>query len=131
LHQTKVFLSNNTKRQDQNIIALADLSLADLRAIFNQSKSTSSELQVKIHYHIPIHQMSFSLDFLSSTQYAILQALDYLNSHEQCRPVLEVETYTWLNFVSDKDDQNKALITGLVNEFTWLQTELVKRGLLD
>jgi sugar phosphate isomerase/epimerase len=131
LHQTKVFLSNKTKRQDQNIIALADLSLADLRAIFNQSKSTSSELQVKIHYHIPIHQMSFSLDFLSSTQYAILQALDYLNSHEQCRPVLEVETYTWLNFVSDKDDQNKALITGLVNEFTWLQTELVKRGLLD
>jgi hypothetical protein len=74
--------------------------------------------------------MIFSLDFLSSTQYAILQALDYLNSHDQCRPVLEIETYTWLNFVSNDNEQNNALITGLVDEFTWLQTELTERDLL-
>ncbi len=131
LHQTKIFSLGKSQGKTQNITALADLSLAGLLAVFNQTESPSPKLQVKIHYHIPIHRTNFSLDFLSSTQYAILQALDYLNSHDQCRPVLEIETYTWLNFLSDKDDQNKALITGLANEFNWLQTELAKRGLLD
>ena len=131
LHQTKILTPRTNSGQEQKITALADLSLPSLTAAFNQSKSANPDLQIKIHYHIPIHQMSFSLDFLSSTQYAILQALDYLNSHEQCRPVLEIETYTWLNFVSNENDQNNALITGLVNEFTWLQTELTERGLLE
>lgn len=130
LHQTKIVTPLKMIEQEQKITALADLSLPGLTTAFNQSKSASPELQIKIHYHIPIHQITFSLDFLSSTQYAILQALDYLKSHEQCRPVLEIETYTWLNFVSDKGDQDNSLITGLINEFTWLQTELTKRGLL-
>jgi hypothetical protein len=130
LHQTKIVTPTKSSAQEQKITALADLSLPSLTAAFNQNKITSPDLQIKIHYHIPIHQMIFSLDFLSSTQYAILQALDYLNSHDQCRPVLEIETYTWLNFVSNDNEQNNALITGLVDEFTWLQTELTERDLL-
>jgi hypothetical protein len=131
LHQTKIVTPVKVIEQQQKVSALPDLSLPGLTAVFNQNKITSPVLQIKVHYHIPIHQITFSLDFLSSTQYAILQALDYLTSHDQCRPVLEIETYTWLNFVSDEDDQNNTLITGLVDEFTWLQTELFKRGLLE
>lgn len=130
LHQTKIVTPTKSIAQEQKMTALADLSLPSLTAAFKKSNSASPELQIKIHYHIPIHQMSFSLGFLSSTQFAILQALDYLNSHEQCRPVLEIETYTWLNFVSNDNDQNNALITGLVSEFMWLQQQLTKRDLL-
>ncbi len=131
LHQTKIVQQINTIEQERNIISLADLSWRHLLAAFNKTANAWSDLQVKIHYHIPIHQTNFTLDFLSSTQYAIYQSLDYLKNHQQCRPVLEIETYTWLNFVSGKSEQNNALLSGLVNEFAWLQAELVKRGLLD
>lgn len=131
LHQTKIVSLSEGEEQQQNITALPDLTMPALMTVLRQTQDTGPQLQVKIHYHIPIHRSDFSLDFLASTQYAILQALDYLHRHHHCRPVLEIETYTWLNLLADKAEQNNTLITGLLNEFNWLQAELAKRELLE
>jgi len=137
LHQTKVFHHNKL------IAELDDLSEQALLEQFEQLElldqhgtSDGNTLTAKIHYHIPINQTEFSQPFLSSTQHAIEETLDflvqYLKNGEHQIPYLEIETYTWLNFLSEQSEANRTstLHNGLVDEFTWLENALTQRNLL-
>ncbi len=130
LHQTKLF-NNNTL-----IAELADLEEHTLvKQLENVSEAEQSVITAKIHYHIPINQTDFSETFLSSTQNAIEETLDFLainiEKNKQL-PYLEIETYTWLNFLSTNTikDKSSVLHQGIVDEFTWLENALNKRNIL-
>jgi hypothetical protein len=144
LHQTKVYPVSSGVSSTP-IIALPDLSVNTLTHHLtahhpainiekNESTSSSETIptayDVRVHYHIPINQQTFPVEFLSSTQHAIVDALTYLQKNDTCRPLLEIETYTWLNFLTEEDNQEAALISGLHQEFIWLEAELTKRKLL-
>ena len=105
---------------------LPDLSKPALSELLQQYKSITA----KIHYHIPIHQTQLPQAFLSSTQAAIVATLDFLTATPNCQPYLEIETYTWLNFIADNNQQTNTLHQGLVAEFTWLEAALLARNLL-
>ncbi len=144
MHQTKVYPAENNI-YTQSIFALTDLSVPELTKNIEEHKLLKSKdktesqsvtdilpipYNVRVHYHIPINQNNFPVEFLSSTQNAILQAFTYIQMNDSCRPLLEIETYTWLNFLTEEKDQKYALISGLHNEFIWLEAELNKRQLL-
>ena len=145
LHQTKVF------REQKLLAALPDLCRDRLKVLLaEQSQVTSPDdnrvnnqvnsqenaaisaasLTAKIHYHVPIHQHQFELDFLTSSQEAILSTLTFLKQHPDCRPSLEIETYTWLNFLTRGSSQTDNLHQGLLAEFIWLESQLVEQQLL-
>jgi hypothetical protein len=142
LHQTKVFIDN------QMVNELPDLDGSSLQQASAQyfksdidAKQTQG-LQATIHYHIPVNQTGadLPLDFLSATQRAILQTLDFLRDNPAYRPFLEIETYTWLNFLqpgSEQEinqeyaqDKTQRLHAGFAAEFSWLEQALKERGLL-
>lgn len=126
LHQTKVFQNNNP------VAELSDLSKSELLALFTQ---VNTPLTAKIHYHIPINQTALPKTFLTSTQAAILNTLDFIQDNPNCRPYLEIETYTWLNLINsqmgDNRNKNSTLHQGLIAEFTWLEKALTQRKLLN
>ena len=122
LHQTKVFQNGRL------IQALADLDNRQLQAVVNSS--TTKPVQALIHYHTPIHQSDFAYPFLTGTQAGILTALDYLQTSLFYWPFIEIETYTWLNFLADSHSPQQSLHQGLMAEFTWLEQALRQRNLL-
>lgn len=123
LHQTKVF------EQGQFQQALTDLALAPLVQVLEQCQG---KIETTIHYHIPVNQSAtdLPLPFLQATQYAILQTLDFLQQHPEHRPFLEIETYTWLNFLQQGLNKTERLHQGFELEFNWLESALESRGLL-
>ncbi|MFC3121396.1 metabolite traffic protein EboE [Agaribacter flavus] len=127
LHQTKVFLAGNLHRE------IADLNKGSLSHLLAQEQT--SPYSLSIHYHIPINQtqQDLPLPFIDSTQAAILAALDFITDKLDYAPKLEIETYTWLNFLSasnSQDDIDARLIEGLVAEFDWLEKALAERDVL-
>ncbi|MCF2946925.1 metabolite traffic protein EboE [Paraglaciecola aquimarina] len=135
LHQTKVFSHNKL------IDELPDLDMASLEKVrlnCSDSQANNNELGIEatIHYHIPVNQSAadLPLDFLSATQSAILQTLDFLQVNPRIRPFLEIETYTWLNFLQQDNAQQQTktqrLHSGFAAEFSWLEQALIERNLL-
>ncbi|WP_158968864.1 metabolite traffic protein EboE [Paraglaciecola sp. L3A3] len=127
LHQTKVFINNELVEE------LADLSFEQLEQA--RERKTNEDLHsitATIHYHIPVNQNAadLPLSFVSATQGAILQTLDFLQTHQQYRPFLEIETYTWLNFLQQEIDKNASLHAGFAAEFSWLEQALLQRNML-
>jgi hypothetical protein len=138
LHQTKIF-DNNTL-----VAELDDLSEQEMLSIFRQHNNEESVSQIKceqlvanVHYHIPINQTQMSHNFMSSTQPAIEATLDFLHEYlmksDAQIPYLEIETYTWLNFLTDKSATNNVntLHQGLFEEFVWLEQALTNRNMLS
>ncbi len=123
LHQTKVF------KQGKLVQALPDLDYSSLNRVL---ENTDEQLEARIHYHIPVNQgaSDLPLDCLNGTQEAILQTLDFLKKMPSQRPYLEIETYTWLNFLAAKTDKTQSLHNGFVAEFSWLEAQLKQRNLL-
>ncbi len=131
LHQTKVFVDGQFTR------SLADLSAQALEHTRVSCMEQHSSIDARIHYHIPINQSAedLPLTFLSATQEAIFCTLDFLQNKilhtpNAPMPYLEVETYTWLNFLQGKVDKTARLHQGFVAEFSWLEQALRARNLL-
>ncbi|MGJ8682753.1 metabolite traffic protein EboE [Paraglaciecola sp.] len=143
LHQTKVFIDGELVEE------LPDLecnALKRAKRVWGDTLGGSDELggeylvdgdnekniEATIHYHIPVNQGAGDLpfDFLSATQEGILYTLDFLQTHASLRPFLEIETYTWLNFLQQGQDKSKRLHLGFAAEFSWLEKALETRNLL-
>lgn len=131
LHQTKVFVDGKFTR------SLDDLSAQALEHTRVSCTERHSSIDARIHYHIPINQSAedLPLTFLSATQEAIFSTLDFLQNRvlhapNAPMPYLEVETYTWLNFLQGKADKTARLHQGFVAEFSWLEQALRARNLL-
>ncbi|KMT65457.1 metabolite traffic protein EboE [Catenovulum maritimum] len=125
LHQTKI---TSKASPQESSTALADLSKSELEQFLQQNQNQA--FSARIHYHIPINQDSFPYGFISSTQDAIKQCLSFLVNNPDCRPFLEVETYTWLNFIDASIKLDTQLISGLTQELTWLENTLSELKLL-
>ena len=85
----------------------------------------------RVHFHVPIQSQNLISPLLSTTQNAIGKTLDFLQSHPQLQPHLEVETYTWHVLPESLRPQNdEDMAYGLSQELNWLENEMQKRGLL-
>ena len=120
LHQTKISHNN------QLVAELYDLNLTELTQQFEQYK----KITARIHYHIPIHQKHFKETFLGASQTAIETTLNFIANKLSYTPKLEIETYTWLNFIENSEQQTNQLHQGLQQEFLWLEQALLTRNLL-
>lgn len=86
----------------------------------------------RIHFHVPIQTSTLAQQELGTTQSAILEVLDFLKSHPQQHPHLEVETYTWQVLPESlRPHDDSALIKGLAEELRWLNKEMSRRGLVQ
>lgn len=133
--------------QGQSLIKLDDLEQQTLQVIFNQhsdlqkSSVQKKTLACRVHYHVPIHLQDISLkdvniqktkpSFIATTQDAILSTLDFLQENQQIKPYIEIETYTWLHFLSQRTVKNASLVDGLLAEFSWLEQAMRSRNLLE
>lgn len=138
--------------QGRSLMKLDDLEQHALSEVFEQysneqctdQNSLSGQkaaLACRVHYHIPIHLQDISLkgvniqktkpSFIATTQDAILSTLDFLQDNQQIKPYLEIETYTWLHFLSQTSDQKVSLVAGLLAEFSWLEQAMRSRNLLE
>lgn len=132
LHQTKLFSDEKMLQE------LPDLDCDSLQQASEQYIKSDLDgkyaqgIQATIHYHIPVNQSGgdLPLDFLSATQDSILQTLDFLQNNSDHRPFLEIETYTWLNFLQQGQDKTQRLHAGFAAEFSWLEQALKERDLL-
>ena len=127
LHQCKV------KQADSELSVIDDLSLAALKQAQADHLNTADKLECRIHYHVPIHLQKISLSEdieIATTQQAIIATLNFLQTNPQLKPKLEVETYTWLNFVEDNTLSSGDLIAGLTQELEFLQQQMQRLGLL-
>ncbi len=119
LHQVRT-------RNDDRIISSLDLGTALQTTDFPTSEPW------RIHFHVPIQTETLSSSELSTTQAAISELLDFLAARQDCRPHLEVETYTWHvlpEALRPRDDAS--LINGLTQELSWLEQAMRLRQLLE
>lgn len=133
--------------QGESLIKLDDLNQQALGNVFQRfidsresealvvssllSASKKISLACRVHYHVPIHLQDISSSFISTTQDAILSTLDFLQNNPQLKPYIEIETYTWLHFLSQASSDKPTLVDGLLAEFTWLEQAMKTRNLLD
>lgn len=118
LHQVRTLHKNK-------VAGLLDLSIA----LTDVSFPTSTPW--RIHFHVPIQSATLQQQELNTTQHAIIDVLDFLQSHPQCHPHLEVETYTW-NVLPEsiRPHDPQSLVRGLTEELNWLEREMQQRGLV-
>ncbi|MCU4676153.1 metabolite traffic protein EboE [Catenovulum sp. 2E275] len=132
LHQCKL-------KAGEQYIALDDLTETQLLSAYQSLSASLNQAEpiiCNVHYHVPIHLTALTLSNgkqINTTQPAILACLDYLKTQTQGKPYLEIETYSWLEYLTsqDKNQTQFDLISGLADEFNWLETELKKRQLLS
>lgn len=118
LHQVR------TQHQGELIRSL-DLALA----LTQENFPTTSAW--RIHYHLPIQVSSLPQQEMNTTQQSILEVLDFLQTHPDFHPHLEVETYTWNVLPSSIRPHDKlSLINGLAEELNWLEQQMQNRELL-
>ncbi|WP_143870497.1 metabolite traffic protein EboE [Catenovulum sediminis] len=128
LHQCKIMLPDENHKKNQ-MVSLPDLDQSELALLLKQYDC----LQCRIHYHVPIHKKNIQINEhfeVLTTQDAILSTLDFLSAHKNLKPELEIETYTWLNFLHQGALSSGDLITGLVQEFDFLTQYMQQKGLL-
>lgn len=87
------------------------------------------------HFHVPIQIDSITVngqivDGISTTQTCIEQLCDYFDSTLPYAPHLEVETYTW-QVLPNAAKQKIDLVGSIVDELSWFEKVLAKRGLLN
>lgn len=132
LHQCKINQSNANNKTA--LIHIADLNSTELNQILEQKQQQGeSQLSCTVHYHVPIHLTHIKLSEtqqINTTQMGILACLDYLQSQTDFKPYLEIETYTWLQYLTSQAQDSFDLTQGLSEEFFWLEAQLNKRNLL-
>uniref|UniRef100_UPI003B5BEC69 metabolite traffic protein EboE n=1 Tax=Shewanella gaetbuli TaxID=220752 RepID=UPI003B5BEC69 len=120
-------------------VAVADMNKDSLVAILMKHQSLATDLTpltCHVHYHVPINisifdKVKLSNEFnICTTQTSILETLDFLAENPQLNPYLEIETYTWLQLLTQDKTNKSALIDGLIAEFSWLEMQLQQRNLL-
>jgi len=118
LHQVRTL-------QDGKVLGVTDLIEAFDTTSFPDTQPW------RVHFHVPIQTTSLAQQELGTTQAAILKVLDFLTITPNCRPHLEVETYTWQVLPAALRPQNdQALIAGLTAELDWLERAMSDRNLL-
>ncbi|MCU9529522.1 metabolite traffic protein EboE [Pseudomonas mosselii] len=88
--------------------------------------------ELRVHFHIPLFSEHLLLPELGGSQMALAQTFDFLAAHEDVRPVLEVETYSWGVLpapVRPSDEQ--AQHRGIRDELRWVEEQLRQRRLLQ
>ncbi|WP_017446555.1 metabolite traffic protein EboE [Gayadomonas joobiniege] len=121
LHQTLLKSGHN------NSVRLSDLQTDPLFEFF---KHHPKGFDCYVHFHLPIFLASLPVNYFSTTQNQILETLDFIAEHS-LKPVLEIETYTWLVYLRDSFDKDIEMIDGIVKEFAWLESALSERDLLS
>ncbi len=124
LHQVKVLT------KEGNVCRFGDLG----PEILTQCDENLFHCPWHIHYHVPINVHSFTQLGLKTTQSKLQDVFQFLQQTPSCRPILEVETYTWLQYAKretpvgshDKFD----LIQGITDELAWLESQLTQHQLL-
>ena len=85
----------------------------------------------KIHFHVPVHSETLYIDNIRTTSETIREVLEFLSKHPQCRPHIEVETYTWNVLPGDERPHNDdGLIDCLTSELLWLESQMNRHSLL-
>ena len=121
LHQVKA-------RDEQQRLA----AWADLPAALDDCTRNLRPPELRIHFHIPLFSEHLLLPELSGSQVALGQTFDFLSTHTDFRPVLEVETYSWgvlpaqLRPITEHDQ-----LQGIVAELQWVEDQLRQRQLLQ
>lgn len=82
-----------------------------------------------VHFHVPIFLQKISERILT-TQTAIIDTLKFLQTSKS-KPVIEIETYTWLNYLQTQLSDNDALIRGICDEFSWLESQMSALSLIE
>ncbi|MFT5162580.1 MAG: sugar phosphate isomerase/epimerase [Alteromonadaceae bacterium] len=86
----------------------------------------------RVHFHVPINTEQLVHPQLQTTRDDLLRVFDFLREYPSVRPCLEVETYSWQVLPLQIRPQDDAgLISGIVNELRWVETELQQRELLN
>ncbi|MDR0279561.1 MAG: metabolite traffic protein EboE [Paucimonas sp.] len=87
--------------------------------------------ELRIHFHVPLFSEQLLLPELRGSQEALMQVFDYLAEHEDFRPVLEVETYSWGVLPAPlRPADEQAQLRGITAELNWVETQLRARHLL-
>jgi len=87
--------------------------------------------ELRIHFHIPLFSEHLLLPELTGSQVALAQTFDYLAGHVDCRPVLEVETYSWGVLPAQlRPATEPAQLEGIAAELRWVEDQLRQRNLL-
>lgn len=106
---------------------------ADLpAALVDCAKHPQRYPELRIHFHIPLFSEQLLLPELSGSQIALSQTFDFLASHEDFRPVLEVETYSWGVLPTQlRPTTESAQLQGIAAELHWVEDQLRQRRLLQ
>ncbi|TNF84778.1 sugar phosphate isomerase/epimerase [Pseudomonas sp. ICMP22404] len=122
LHQVKA-------RDGQDRLA----AWADLPAALDECANTPGHHpELRIHFHIPLFSDHLLLPELSGSQIALAQTFDFLAGHEDFRPVLEVETYSWGVLPEQlRPTTAHAQLQGIARELRWVEEQLRHRHLLQ
>lgn len=116
LHQVKA------RQGDGRLLAWADLPAA----LLDPALAGCSELRV--HFHVPLFSERFQLPELQGTQQALGQVFQYLAAHPDFRPVLEVETYSWMVLPEAlRPGSETTLVNGIAAELAWVEAQLLQR----
>ena len=124
LHQVKTI-------NDQGLLSACDDLCQAL--VFKQKPTSvfSGKHLWRIHFHVPINYGALLHPQLTTTRDVLLQVFDFLTEHPQIRPCLEVETYSWQVLPKTlRPETNEQLISGLVDELSWVEQQLFARHLL-
>lgn len=99
-------------------------------ALSNQQFQTFEEW--RIHFHVPVHQATLGNQWMATTASEINTVFLFLSEHPQCKPHLELETYSWGVLpeqhrpVTDTD-----LIQGIQAELAFIEASLAQHDLLE
>lgn len=122
LHQVKA------RDAQDRLMAWADLPAA----LDDCAKHPGQYPELRIHFHIPLFSEHLLLPELSGSQIALSQTFDFLASHGDFRPVLEVETYSWgVLPVQLRPTTEYAQLQGIAAELHWVEEQLRQRQLLQ
>ncbi|TAA47503.1 metabolite traffic protein EboE [Corallincola spongiicola] len=104
----------------------------DLAALLDGSVALPSSNPWRIHFHVPLQATELISQRLTTTADQISHVCRFLEQHQDCRPHIEVETYTWQLLPEDqRPNSNDALITGICGELSWLEQQLSQWQLLS
>ena len=120
LHQTTgIDKQRNTLFSDDLELALIDSDFAKLD-------------EWRIHFHVPVHVSTLGEQWIKTTAADIKTVFLFLYEHPECKPHLELETYSW-NVLppQHRPGNDEELILGIQSELDFIETSLNQQGLLD
>ncbi len=134
LFKDEKFLHQCKLKVGDTLLHIDDLAPEPLLTGFNQLSKADEPVICNLHYHVPVHLTELKLNnglTVNTTQTGILKCLDYLQQHPGFNPYLEIETYTWLQYLTSHNNSQQAdLISGLADELNWLAKQMKQRELI-